>query len=75
MPIFYFSASNIVVLAGNIDRTSQRNWIRSTVSEVFIHEEYKPEDPRGQQFPLNDIAVIRVSKYRVYTKEWCSFNS
>jgi len=33
------------------------------VSEFYVHEEYKPEDPQKAQDPYNDIAVIKVGKY------------
>jgi len=33
------------------------------VSEVYIHEDYLPDDPTNPQGPYNDIAVITVSKY------------
>jgi hypothetical protein len=33
------------------------------VSEVFVHEDYLPENPQDPKGPYNDVAVIKVSKY------------
>jgi hypothetical protein len=33
------------------------------VSEVYIYEEYLPDDPTDPKGPYNDIAVIKVSTY------------
>jgi hypothetical protein len=63
MSIFYFSVSQIEVLAGNIDRKAKENWIRASVSAVFVHEDYLPYDPKNSKSPYNDIAVLQVSKY------------
>jgi secreted trypsin-like serine protease len=51
--------SNIEVLAGNVDRNKEENWIRASVYDVFVHEEYLPEDSKG---PYNDIAVITLQE-------------
>jgi len=54
--------SNIEVLAGSILRNSQETWIRASVSEVYIYEEYLPDNPTDPKGPYNDIAVIKLQE-------------
>jgi hypothetical protein len=50
-------------MAGNINRRTRKNWIHSSVSEVYVHEDYLPEEPY-----YNDIALLKVSKHIVKIK-------
>ena len=54
---FRIRTVNIKVQAGNIDRRTEENWIHSSVSEVYVHEDYFPKKPY-----YNDIALLKVSK-------------
>jgi hypothetical protein len=56
---FYCSAkaSDIEVLAGNINRSvSRTHWIRSWVSQMYIHESYMELEN------YNDVALLKVGK-------------
>jgi len=54
--------SRIEVRAGNIDRNSRENWIHASVSEVYVHDEYVPDDSNDSKGPYNDIAVIKLQE-------------
>jgi secreted trypsin-like serine protease len=50
------SADRIDVWAGQVDRTiSKRKWTISSVSEIYVHEDYLTDKI------YNDIAVLKVS--------------
>jgi hypothetical protein len=52
---FSAKASDIEVLAGNIDRTVSRGkWIQSQVSQVYVHGSYMPLEN------YNDVALLKV---------------
>jgi secreted trypsin-like serine protease len=49
--------SDIEVLTGNIKRSIPSDeWIRSQVSQVYVHESYMPDEV------YNDVAVLKVRK-------------
>jgi hypothetical protein len=53
---FRISADRLEVLAGQTDRRASRdNWIVSSVSEIYLHEDYL------RDIIYNDIALLRVS--------------
>jgi hypothetical protein len=54
---FRIRAANIKIQAGNIDLRTEENWTHSSVSEVYVHEDYFHKEPY-----YNDIALLKVSK-------------
>jgi hypothetical protein len=59
---FRIRTANIKVQAGNIDRRTE-DWIRPSVSEVYVHTDYFPKEGY-----YNDIALLKVTKHVVTIK-------